>query len=141
MTHPRAAAVLMLAFVALVALNTRPAQALTQYHCVVENFIGFNDDTIFKANNKRKTFTLLVKRDEVIAFVKSREFRDYENTYRITRRGLLNIFAIGDQKSSLNTLAMPAKPRNSLNHKGYFKATIATQANHYLNTWLLRCTD
>lgn len=141
MPSPRAAALFLLTCAAGVALSAPPAEARTEYHCVVQDFIGFSDDTAFKAKNRRKTFTLVVGSNTITTRVKSREFRDHENTYRITKRGLLDTFAITDRTSSLDTLAMPSNPRNMLNRQGYFNATVATQANHYLNTWLLRCSS
>ena len=126
---------------ALAGFTASPAAALAQYQCVVQDFIGFSDDEAFKQKNRRKTFTLLVKRDEVVVFVKSKDYRDSEQRYVITARNLLDTIALGEMRTSLETLVFPKDPQVTLARKGYFNATIALQSNFYLNTWLLRCAE
>lgn len=119
-----------------------PAKALEQYRCVVEDFIGFEDDEPFKQKNKRKTFELLVKDKEVVVFSKSRDFKDSEDRYRIIGKHILDLFAIRDGDTiAFSTLAMPSEPARTLERDGYFNATISSQSGRYLNTWLLRCAD
>ncbi|MDQ2089266.1 hypothetical protein [Marimonas arenosa] len=122
-------------------LSPYEVSALEQFHCSVENFIGFSDDENFKRKNRRKTFTLQIENNEIMAFVKSKDFRDYENRYAITAKNKLVTIAISDSVTSLDALVIPPRPRRTIRRKGYFNATVATQSNHYLNTWLLRCTE
>ncbi|MDQ2093439.1 hypothetical protein [Rhodalgimonas zhirmunskyi] len=127
---------------ALMALPLTPLHAQTpdQFSCAVEDFIGFSDDAAFKAKNKRKRFTLRITGTEVIAFVKSKDFRDHENRYEIIQRKMLDTVAINAGRGSLGTLVIPADPRRTLARKGYFNASVSTQSNHFVNSWLLRCT-
>lgn len=121
------------------SLTAQSAQAEDRFDCIVENFIGFSDDDAFKAKNKRKLFTLTVTDDTITTFVRSKEFQDHSRTYRITRRKTLDTIAIGNSSVAHDSLTLPSNPHRTIQRKGHFNATVATQANHYVNAWLLRC--
>ncbi|MCZ4352106.1 hypothetical protein O4H61_06215 [Roseovarius aestuarii] len=118
-----------------------PAQAVEQFSCVVDRFLPSGDDATFAAKNARKTFDLLVKKDEIIAFVRSKDFKNSETRYQIIDRGTLDMVAIETNISGLSSLVLPVNPASRLKSDGYFNATISLQSRSFINTWLLRCVE
>lgn len=84
---------------------------------------------------------MTVTESEVLVKTTSKAYKDREERYRLVGKDTFARYAVAEIKVSYDTISLPADPSIDLKKNGFFNATISTQSNFYVNSWLLRCVE
>lgn len=119
-----------------------PAHSLEQYRCVVQDFSGFgHEGTLFERQNLANTYEILRNCEEIIVFMKSKEFQNSEYVYHIVDETFTEWVAFERDSNLTKSLIIPKSPEDVQERQGYFHVTMSLQGSFLNNAWLLRCAQ
>jgi hypothetical protein len=110
------------------------AASSSEYSCVVLDMLNFSDDSEFIAKNMEKRFLIALDDERMYVTVLSKEFRNYQNIYKIVNRLPSAVYGIELSPASMGTVALSENL-----FEGRYNATLLTQSTLGVTVWKLGC--